>query len=67
MEKRTLEITLEMAKEWYRGDNEVLKNLALQAFTETELKKILVLEVGKNFVNVMIFLVLNILSVIYLT
>lgn len=40
MEKRTIEITLETAKEWYNGDNEVLKNLALQTFTENELQVI---------------------------
>ena len=40
MEKRTLEITLAMAKEWYKGDNNALKELALQAFNESELKRI---------------------------
>lgn len=38
MKKRTIEISLETAKEWYKGDNEVLKNLALQAFNEKELQ-----------------------------
>ena len=40
MDKRTLEITLEQAKDWFKGDNEVLKNLALQSFTENELQEI---------------------------
>ena len=38
MENRTIEISLATAKEWYKGDNEVLKNLALQAYTEDELQ-----------------------------
>jgi hypothetical protein len=38
MEKRTIEISLETAKEWYKGDNQKLRNLALEAFNETELK-----------------------------
>ena len=37
MEKRTIEISLKTAKEWYKGDNKVLKNLALQAFSKKEL------------------------------
>jgi hypothetical protein len=40
MEERTIKISLETAKEWYKGDNEALKNIALQAFTETELQGI---------------------------
>lgn len=40
MEKRTIKISLETAKEWYKGSNEVLKKLALQAFTEMELQEI---------------------------
>lgn len=49
MEKRTLEITLAMAKEWYKGDNEVLKNLALQAFTETELQPVTCVKSWEEF------------------
>lgn len=49
MEKRTLEITLATAKEWYKGDNEVLKKLALQAFTETELKSVTRVKSWKEF------------------
>ena len=37
MEKRNVEITLDTAKKWYYGDNESLKQVALQAFTEEEL------------------------------
>ena len=40
MEERTIKISLATAKEWYKGDNEVLKKLALQAFTETELQPV---------------------------
>lgn len=32
---RNITISLETAKEWYKGCNEVLKKLALQVFTET--------------------------------
>lgn len=38
MEKRKIEINLDTAKEWYHSDNESLKTIALQAFTEEELK-----------------------------
>lgn len=38
MEKRTIEISLETAKELYKGDNTALKNVVLQAFTENELQ-----------------------------
>lgn len=37
MKKRNIEITLETAKEWYNS-NIVLKDIALQAFSEEELK-----------------------------
>ncbi len=34
---RNISITLEQAKEWYFGDNETLKTLALSAYNESEL------------------------------
>ena len=37
MEKRNLKVDLNTAKEWYKSGNEVLKELALQVFTEEEL------------------------------
>lgn len=37
MEERNVKISLDTAKEWYNGDNEGLKRVALQAFTEEEL------------------------------
>ena len=37
MEKRTLKVDLNTAKEWYKSGNEALKELALQVFTEEEL------------------------------
>jgi hypothetical protein len=49
MEKRTLEITLAMAKEWYKGDNNALKKLALQAFTETELQPVTCVKSWEEF------------------
>ena len=49
MAKRTLEITLATAKEWYKGDNEVLKKLALQAFTETELQSVTCVKTWEEF------------------
>ena len=49
MEKRTLEITLATAKEWYKGDNSVLKELALQAFTETELQPVTCVKSWEEF------------------
>lgn len=49
MEKRNVEITLDTARKWYYGDNESLREVALQAFTKDELtkdywKKLLLLE-----------------------
>lgn len=35
--KRIVEISLEKAREWYNSDNESLKEVALQAFKESEL------------------------------
>lgn len=39
MEKRNVEITLDTARKWYYGDNESLREVALQAFTKDELTK----------------------------
>lgn len=38
MKKRNVTITLSKAKEWYNSNNTTLKELALQAFNELELK-----------------------------
>ena len=38
MIKRNVSITLEKAQEWYNSSNESLKEIALQAFNESELK-----------------------------
>ena len=38
MIKRNVSITLEKAQEWYNSGNESLKEIALQAFNESELK-----------------------------
>ena len=37
-DKRTVSITLKQAQEWYKGGNEVLKKLALSAYSEEELQ-----------------------------
>ena len=37
MEKREITITLDKAKEWFNSNNETLKELALQVFSEEEL------------------------------
>ena len=39
MEKRNVEITLDTARKWYYGDDESLKEIALQAFTKDELEE----------------------------
>lgn len=38
MEKRNITITLDKARKWYNSENESLKEIALQAFNESELK-----------------------------
>ena len=39
MEKRNISISLEKAREWYEGGNITLKQPALEAYSEEELKK----------------------------
>lgn len=39
MEKRNISISLEKAKEWYESGNITLKQLALEAYSEEELKE----------------------------
>lgn len=38
MEERTIKVTLEKAREWYKSNNSTLKLLALQAFSKEELE-----------------------------
>lgn len=38
METRNIKVSLDKAKEWYRSGNVILYELALQAFSEKELK-----------------------------
>lgn len=38
MEKRSITITIDKAREWFNSENESLKEIALQAFNEEELK-----------------------------
>ena len=49
MEERTIKISLETAKEWYKGNNNALKELALQAFTEKELQPITCVRSWEDF------------------
>ena len=37
MEERNITISFDKAKEWFNSNNETLKELALQAFSEEEL------------------------------
>ena len=39
MEKRNITVSLEEARSWYNGENQILRKLALQAYTEAELSK----------------------------
>jgi hypothetical protein len=37
MEERNIKIDINTAKKWYNGNDESLRNIALQAFTKEEL------------------------------
>lgn len=39
MEKRNIQVSLEEARNWYNGEDQTLRRLALQAYTEKELKE----------------------------
>ena len=39
VEKRNITVSLEEAREWYNGENQILRKLALQAYTEKELNE----------------------------
>ena len=39
MEKRNIAVSLEEARNWYNGENQTLRKLALQAYTEAELSE----------------------------
>lgn len=39
MEKRSITVSLEEARNWYNGENQTLRQLALQAYTEAELSE----------------------------
>lgn len=39
MEKRNITVSLEEARNWYNGEDQTLRRLALQAYTEKELKE----------------------------
>ena len=40
METRNVTLTLDKAKEFYNSGNDALREVALQAFTENELKEV---------------------------
>ena len=48
MEKRNIQIDKETARKWYNGNDNTLKELALQAYKEDELKKISYSEIIKH-------------------
>ncbi len=50
MEKRNITVSLEEARNWYNGENQILRKLALQAYTEKELSE------PQNFNEVLEFL-----------
>lgn len=39
VEKRNITVSLEEARNWYNGENQILRKLALQAYTEAELSE----------------------------
>lgn len=39
MEARSVKITIEQAREWFNGDNETLRTLALSAYSKEELEE----------------------------
>ena len=47
MEIRNVKVTLEKAKEWYKSGNSTLIEIALQAFTEKEIKKLTFSEISE--------------------
>ena len=49
MEKRNIQISLKEAKEWYNSDNSFKRELAVKAYSETELSK-------ANYSNIIRFL-----------
>ena len=56
MEERNIKVSLDTAKEWYNGSDKTLKQLALQAYKEEELKKVVkvwedLVDIDKPFIN----------------
>ena len=47
METRNIKVTLKKAKEWYKSGNSTLREIALQAFTEKEIKKLTFSEISE--------------------
>lgn len=51
MEVRTIKVSLDKAKEWYKSNNSSLKEVALQAFTKEELEPIDLKEIIQLFLS----------------
>lgn len=51
MEERTVKLTLDKAKEWYKKGGE-LKEVALQAYTEEELTKVVLPKTWEEFLSI---------------
>lgn len=51
MEERTIKLTLDKAKEWYKKGGE-LKEVALQAYTEEELTKVVLPKTWEEFISI---------------
>ena len=52
MEERNIKLSLTTAKEWYKGSDETLKKLALQAYKEEELKEV---KTWEDLVNIKVY------------
>ena len=52
METRNIKVTLGKAKEWYKSGNSILKELALQAFSEKELNRLTFAEISESVLSV---------------
>ena len=56
MEERNIKVSLATAKEWYKGSDKTLKQLALQVYKEEELNKVVrvcedLVDIDKPFIN----------------
>lgn len=54
--ERNITITLDKAIEWYNGDNETLKELALEAFTKKELYSFRNIKTFEDACNILVLI-----------